>query len=587
MSARTHESDRQDATEPRLSPERLCWILFGVATAVSAVVVWTVFNPTPHSGGDNSGYIGLAHGLLTDGTYVDVYDPVRLRHTKYPPVFPAVLALLMALGARTWAALKLSAAIPTVLAVAFTYLWAQRRVGTLSAFAIALLLSVSSGIVYYSQWILSDPLFLALTMGSLFALERAGTGVSADAGDVVEAREESVARLWLATGVLLAGLAYFTRSAGLPLIVALLAFLALRRSWTRLAGSAVALGIPMALWWLRGRGEGVAQYGTEFWMVDPYQPALGTIGPLGLVPRILENLEAYVLRHGPAGVVGSDGPALAAIGVGLTLAAVAGWLLSARRRIGPAELFFPLYAGLILVWPAVWGGDRFALPLYPLLFLYGVVSLDALRGRMPRIAANAATAAVALFLMLPAAGNWLDTTRQVEQCRRAAERAGPWACYGARIGYFVAAAAWMSEALPDGSAVLTRKPRHFYALSGHPSRTFPFVEDPDALLGLADEVGARYVLLDRWDGLAGRYVGGAVRARPAAFCYVRGFGEPAEGGAQLLGILPPEARGEVGASGAAEVGIAPCPAGEYALPGGGPERYSSSASIPLLADLDS
>jgi hypothetical protein len=581
-----------------MSPERLCWILLGVVTAVSAIVVWTVFNPTPHSGGDNSGYIGLAHGLLADGTYADVYDPDRLPHTKYPPVFPAVLALLMAMGARTWAALKLSAAIPTVMAVAFTYLWAERRVGALSAFAIALLLSVSSGIVHYSQWILSDPLFLALTMGALFALERAdvgadtGAGATTDgvAGPAADPRADGPVtsdRLWLVAGVLLTGLAYFTRSAGLPLIVAFLAVLALRRSWTRLAGAAVALGIPMVLWWLRGRGEGVAQYGTEFWMVDPYQPALGTIGPLGLLPRILENLEAYVLRHGPAGVVGSDGPALAAIGVGLTVAGVAGWILSARREIGLTEIFFPLYAGLILVWPAVWGGDRFALPLYPLLFLYGVVALDELRTRVPQTAANAATAAVALFLILPASANWLDTTRQVEQCSRAAERAGPWACYGARIGYFVAAAAWMSEALPEGSAVLTRKPRHFYTLSGHPSRTFPFLEDPEALLGLADEVGARYVLLDRWDGLAGRYVGGAVRARPAAFCYVRGFGEPSEGGAQLLGILPSGARGPVGASGAAEVGIAPCPAGEYTSPRAGPERYSSSASIPLLSDLDS
>ena len=105
--------------------------------------------------------------------------------------------------------------------------------------------------------------------------------------------------------------------------------------------------------------------------------------------------------------------------------------------------------------------------------------------------------------------------------------------------------------------------------------------------GLADEVGARYVLLDRWDGLAARYVGGAVRAQPSSFCYVRGFGQPTDGGAQLLGILPPEQRGAGGAAETAEVGIAPCPAGEFALPDAGPARYSSSGSIPLLADLDS
>ena len=573
-----------------MSRARLCWLLLAVTVLASSAVVWTVFNPTPHSGGDNSGYVGLAHGLLTQGTYTDVYDPEGLPHTKYPPVFPALLAVLMALGARTWAALKLSAAVPTVLAVAFTYLWAERRLGALGAFSVALLLCVSSGIVYYSQWILSDPLFLALTMGALWTLERADAMPDVRPGAPTEAERGRTARgraAWLAAGVGFAALAYFTRSAGLPLVVALFGWLALRRSWAALGATAVALGLPMGLWALRARGGGVAQYGTEFWMVDPYQPALGTIGPLGLLPRVLENLEAYVLRHGPAGVVGSDGPGLGALGLGLTAAAVVGWVLSARRRVGLAELFFPLYAGLILLWPAVWGGDRFALPLYPLLFLYGAVALDSLRSVLPEIAANAATAAAVLVLVLPAAGSWLDATRQVARCRTVAERSGPWACYGPPIGYFAEAAGWMAGALPEGSVVLTRKPRHFYALSGHPSRTFPFLDDPRALLELADGVGARYVLLDRWDGLASRYVGGAVRAHPSAFCYVRGFGDPAEGGAQLLGIVPADRRGGPEGAGGADVGIPACPAEAYVIEGAEAPAYASSGSIPLLADLDS
>ena len=90
----------------------------------------------------------------------------------------------------------------------------------------------------------------------------------------------------------------------------------------------------MAAWWLRGRGEGVAQYGTEFWMVDPYQPALGTIGPFGLLPRMVENLGGYVLRHGPAGVVGADAPALGLLGVLLAAAAVGGWCQLRRASAG-------------------------------------------------------------------------------------------------------------------------------------------------------------------------------------------------------------------------------------------------------------
>ena len=108
---------------------------------------------------------------------------------------------------------------------------------------------------------------------------------------------------------------------------------------------------------------------------------------------------------------------------------------------------------------------------------------------------------------------------------------------------FVDAASWMGEALPEGSAVMTRKPRIFYVMSGGiPSRTFPFDPSPDVQLAEADAVGARYVLLDRWDGQAGRFVAAAVQARPGAFCFVRGFGPGAAGASQLLGILPPESR---------------------------------------------
>ena len=156
-----------------MTPPRLYWGLLGVVVTVSGIVVAMAFNPIPHTGGDNAGYIGLAHGLITTGSYTDVFDPEGLPHTKYPPVFPALLALLISLGARTWVALKMTAAVSTVAAVGFTYVWAERSLGALAAFAVALVLALSSGIVYYSHWILSDPFFLALTVAALFALARA------------------------------------------------------------------------------------------------------------------------------------------------------------------------------------------------------------------------------------------------------------------------------------------------------------------------------------------------------------------------------------------------------------------------------
>lgn len=552
-----------------MTPRRLSLALFLSSIAVSVVAIALAFNPVPHTGGDNAGYVSLAHGLLTTGSYTDVFDPQGLPHTKYPPVFPGLLALLIALGARTWVALKMTAVVPTIVTVGLTYLWAERRVGAPGAFAVATLLGLSSGVVYYSHWVLSDPLFLMFTVAGICALARADGGGARTAA-------------WLAAGVVLSGLAYFTRSAGLPLIVALVAWLALRRRWRDLAMSGVGLGVPMLLWWLRGRGAGVAQYSTEFWMVNPYEPGLGTIGILGLVPRLLENLGSYVLQHGPTGVLGPDVPALPLFGVVFTATALVGWGMTVRKDVGIVELFFPMYAGLILLWPAVWGGDRFALPLYPVLFLYGAVAIGAALSRLPGAARIPTGAAVAALLLLPAADHVVESSRQASACAPMAEERGPWACYSAPIQYFMQVASWSGTGLPDDAAVFSRKPRHFYLQSGHPSRAFPFQEDPDAHLSLADSLGVRYVVLDRWDGLAGRYVGAAVTRRSGAFCYVGAFGQPQEGGVQLFGILPPESRRQVEASG--EVNVSACPEGY--VRDGGAAAYSSSGRIPLLDGLD-
>ncbi|NNL30439.1 MAG: hypothetical protein HKO77_05420, partial [Gemmatimonadetes bacterium] len=122
--------------------------------------------------------------------------------------------------------------------------------------------------------------------------------------------------------------------------------------------------------------------------------------------------------------------------------------------------------------------------------------------------------------------------------------------------------------------------------SGVPSRAFAFFEEPDAHLELADALAARYILLDQWDGFARRYVASAVTRRPGAFCFVRGFGSAANGGSQLLGVLPPTVRETTDAVGG-DVRLESCP-GEYmAEPMAPADDYSSSGLIPLLEGPDS
>ncbi|NNM33810.1 MAG: hypothetical protein HKO53_12125, partial [Gemmatimonadetes bacterium] len=316
-------------------------------------------------------------------------------------------------------------------------------------------------------------------------------------------------------------------------------------------------------------------------------PSLGTVGVGGLVGRVAENAVGYTTTHLPVGVVGGEASALALFGIALVGAACVGWAIRLREGPGPAELFFPLYWGVVLLWPVVWSGDRFALPLLPLVFVYGALAFRAATRRVPDAVVPVAATVLVLAMLFPAIDGWRRAMETASACPADVRERDVWACYGGGVQSFMAAAAWSGQGLPDDARVLTRKPRHFYLQSGVPSRAFAFFEEPEPHLELADALGARYILLDQWDGFARRYVASAVTRRPGAFCFVGGFGSAASGGSQLLGILPPEARGRT-EGGGGDVRLESCPDDYSSSPGGTTlENYSSSGRIPLLEGLDS
>lgn len=585
------------------------WLLLGAVLLVQVALMLGAFLPVPHSGGDNAGYLGLAHSLLDRGAYLDLYLPGEPIHTKYPPGFPALLALAGVFGAETWGAFKAVVAGTATLAVLFTFLWVRERRDPVVAALVAGLLAASSALVYHSHWILSDVPFLGLTFFSLWCLERwetveggvgdesgtfdgggAGTEVRAGAGSLPPA-------LWLALGAGGAIAAYFTRSAGLPLILALAALLALRRRWRSLVAYGVAFGVPAFAWWLRNRGA-PDTYLAEFWLVDPYRPDLGRVGLGGLVGRMLTNAWGYVSSHIPTGVTGLDGGFAAALGLTLVGLAVWGWIERVREKgtaLQAVEMFFPLYAGLILLWPEVWSGDRFALPLLPPLFLYAGVGLKDVAGRVHSRAVLPASVVAVLILVGAALGSWVGDARAASSCMSATRARGLWACAAPAMADFSRVAVWSGSNLPEGSVVISRKPRFFYVLGGLKSQVFPFSREPDAFFREAERLGAGYVLLDRLDDLAVYYVGSAIRASPEAFCPVQAFGTASNPGGQLLGILQTPIggadAGEEGTGGGApgsgggreggEIRLSPCPPGTL-RPEPAPVPDYSSSVVPLF-----
>lgn len=479
------------------------WAALSLA-ALHAVLGLLLYEPTLFPGGDNAGYMILGDALGSGEGYRDLYLPDQPLHAKYPPLFPGLLAILGWFGGLQL--FKLAMLACTTAAVWLTARVGRELVGEAPALFAAGLLAVNPTLLEYGHYVLSEAPFMLLILLSLYGALRGDR-----AGDVL--------------AVLAAVGAFATRTAGLTILIALpLAWLVARRRRAAAWAGAAALA-TMLLWGLyqRWAAPEQASYLRELVLVDPYDPAAGSVGLGGLVARAAANLWAYASRVVPQtvlGIEGAPGTLVVLLGIGFSGLALFGWARRARRKTGVAELFVLLYTGLIAIWPAVWTDRRFLLPLLPLLSLLAV---GALAEAVPRLR-RWGPAAIVAVAGIPCVAWIVDRVPDRIECV-AAYRGGS-ACDAPAFASLYAAAAWAAEHTEPDAVIVNRKPRLFYLISRRRGDVYPYSPDPAAVMAALDRWGADYVVVDQVSGTTIRYLVPAIREHETRFEPVYQGGSP-------------------------------------------------------------
>ncbi len=527
-----------------LDPARLSLpIVFAAVLALHLLLMWAVFNPTIFTGGDNGVYVALSRSLL-QGEYASIHDPTHSPHTLYPPGYPAILALASLVGVGPWVPIKVLGAFFAAVGVAFTCLWARRHTTAGIALAVSVLVAMSPGILGRAQEELSDVPFWAFAMIVLWALEGLPRG---------DTRRTMI-------GGAATAVAYLTRTAAIPLVVAAVGWLVWERRWRQLAIYA-AFVVPAVLGWMLWSNAQVAAdltygaYANVFWLKDHYNPSLGAASFLDIFLRIFTNAERYGAVMIPLLLTGRREGAIALLGFGLIAFSIVGWARRVRRP-GLVEVFFPLYAGMLAVLPPPWAGERYLLPIYPVALAYaGQAVVSVMTGLQPRARTLAGGTAVALIALI-AAQPLAASARVGSFCRETFSRGERYACLGPAWQDYLAMADWARAALPKDAVVISRKPGLFYALSDRMGIDIPKTPDSDEYLRTAETAGARYVILDQLDALTAQYSIPVLQSYPGSFCLVR-MGEVP--GAAVLGIRWELPRANEPADPERQIPVSPCP----------------------------
>ncbi len=344
-------------------------LVLAAALVPSALLAWS-YREMPHFGlpADDGVYWVSAKSLAAGDGYRILSFPGQPYQTKYPPLYPLLLSGVWRISPEfpanlRWATWFCWIFLPVLLVLCRQYF---RGLGfsEWGAIAVCAACAVSWDVMFFSICMLSELPCLCLLLGCFAVTE-------------VAMRWKRGFLAALAAGVL-AGGAYLTRTATLPLLVAGPLYFALRRRFRFTALFTLGMAPFVIAWnfWVRthachARDPLSAAY------TDYFQYYFSNF-TWRAVPRVVfENLPGLFSSVGGLLVI-QDGSFLGWLISSLVgLAAVVGTFLLARKHgLSAYHLFAVLYLLQIAVWPQGTGRhwERLMLLLLP-LFLGGLVVL--------------------------------------------------------------------------------------------------------------------------------------------------------------------------------------------------------------------
>lgn len=305
----------------------------------------------PHLGfyHDDGLYWVTAKSLAEGHGYRIESLPTQPFQTKYPPLFPGLLAIAWKLNPRFPQNLPIAALLawcvfPFYIALCWT-LFKRWRFSVREQFAMTAVTALNPLAVLFSCTLMPELLFTTLLLGVLLLANRSG---------------------WVAG--LLAGLAFLTKTAALPLALTVPLVLVLRRRFKH-AGLFLVVFMPMvAAWqlWVQAHlvksNDLVTLYYTDYFGFRAYN-----IGLRDLPWVAWHNLDALLMAIGKLltfDVAIFESKHLERI---VAVAAIAGVIRLARKL---DDLHYPAFAalfGLMLLFWHYQPDQRFVFPLFPLL----------------------------------------------------------------------------------------------------------------------------------------------------------------------------------------------------------------------------
>ena len=433
-----------------------CLLLF---ISIYIIVSVLLFDPKLFCGGDNAIYIILTESIVSGQGYKDMYLPEEPPHSQYPFGFPLLLSLPLLIFGKNLIVLKSLVLLTGLVSFIFVYLIAKSLFKDKAN--ITMLFYLSLPIPYlYNVRILTEIPFMCFSLGALYFF--------------IRVRKNS--EFFYYVSFIFATYAFFIRTAGVSLIIAMMLFLILKKQYKYFVIFLFIFLVFFLPWQIRNAHiPREVNYLAQLLAKDPYQIAVGRANFFDLLMRVLENCTFYsftilpkmlasiILSRLLAGILGVIFIVLISIG-----------FLKKIRRFSAIELYFILSIMVMLVWPRIWSSERFVLPVLPFFVFYVFGGLLWIAGKIRFEYFVKIVIGILIFTNFVAIILYSRGTIRANMSFLKGDR---YAGYHDDWRNYFMIIDWVGENSPSDKIIMARKPEFVYLLSRRKSLTYPITSD--------------------------------------------------------------------------------------------------------------
>jgi len=440
--------------------------------------------------GDNAAYFVYGKAIADGKGMVNAQMVNQIKSNSYPPGYPAIIAIIINTVNSDIVTIKTANGLMYFASLIILFFFFRQMSKNIHlSFILTLVMMFNLHLLQYSTWMMSEIPFIFFSSLGIMAF------------GFINSKENPLKDKWFYIMIFGIVASYHIRSQGIALFGGVFLYFLIQKNWKYLASSSIAFITLLIPWYLRNKELGASPYDSALRYKNYYDHSQGQMDGIGdWMERFIDNFSRYVQVEIPSGVFGyvpnyDSGSWF----YGIILLAIIGFGVYKTKKYAFAIGGYILATfAILMIWPPVWTGVRFMLPIVPLLiffFFYGIFNI--------------------IVIILEKANNTKETTIKIvsyafivfilifypniDKLNKAAKEP-----LNPLFRNYFALAEWTKTNLPKDAVIICRKPLLFHLYSSHFVERVVKKNNPDEALANMKKLNVTHIVL-YGDGLSQKY----------------------------------------------------------------------------------